>query len=108
MSPTFAIPICAAAQRAGFVRNGPPGQAVGDVSYLVASATFCRAASSTAALRMISRAFLRSLAFRAAAQSLKVCSFTTRTAIGRPGVVVTILCDGADKYLSEHFWDDQD
>jgi cysteine synthase B len=21
------------------------------------------------------------------------------------GVVVTILCDGADKYLSEHFWD---
>jgi cysteine synthase B len=24
---------------------------------------------------------------------------------GRKGVVVTILCDGADKYLSEHFWD---
>ena len=23
------------------------------------------------------------------------------------GVIVTILCDGADKYLSEHFWDDQ-
>jgi S-sulfo-L-cysteine synthase (O-acetyl-L-serine-dependent) len=23
----------------------------------------------------------------------------------RKGVVVTILCDGADKYLSEHFWD---
>jgi cysteine synthase B len=25
---------------------------------------------------------------------------------GREGVVVTILCDGADKYLSEHFWDE--
>jgi cysteine synthase B len=25
---------------------------------------------------------------------------------GRSGVVVTVLCDGADKYLSEHFWDD--
>lgn len=24
------------------------------------------------------------------------------------GLVVTILCDGADKYLSESFWDDQD
>jgi len=24
---------------------------------------------------------------------------------GREGVIVTILCDGADKYLSEHFWD---
>ncbi|HYP04642.1 MAG TPA: cysteine synthase family protein [Bryobacteraceae bacterium] len=24
------------------------------------------------------------------------------------GVIVTIACDGADKYLSEHFWDDQD
>ncbi len=24
---------------------------------------------------------------------------------GRTGVIVTILCDGADKYLSEHFWD---
>jgi len=22
------------------------------------------------------------------------------------GVIVTIACDGADKYLSEHFWDD--
>ncbi len=27
---------------------------------------------------------------------------------GRTGVIVTILCDGADKYLSEHFWDDAD
>ncbi len=27
---------------------------------------------------------------------------------GRTGVIVTILCDGADKYLSEHFWDDTD
>jgi cysteine synthase B len=27
---------------------------------------------------------------------------------GEPAVIVTILCDGADKYLSEHFWDDED
>jgi cysteine synthase B len=27
---------------------------------------------------------------------------------GRKGVIVTILCDGADKYLSEHFWDDSE
>jgi cysteine synthase B len=27
---------------------------------------------------------------------------------GRRGVIVTVLCDGADKYLSEHFWDDSD
>ncbi len=26
---------------------------------------------------------------------------------GRGGVIVTILCDGADKYLSESFWDDE-
>ncbi|MGH9661596.1 MAG: cysteine synthase, partial [Bryobacteraceae bacterium] len=26
----------------------------------------------------------------------------------RPGVIVTILCDAADKYLSENFWDDHD
>jgi cysteine synthase B len=26
---------------------------------------------------------------------------------GRRAVIVTIICDGADKYLSEHFWDDQ-
>ena len=25
----------------------------------------------------------------------------------RTGVVVTILCDGADKYLTEHFWDEE-
>jgi len=25
---------------------------------------------------------------------------------GKSGVIVTVLCDGADKYLSEHFWDD--
>ena len=25
---------------------------------------------------------------------------------GREGVIVTILCDSADKYLSEHFWDE--
>ena len=23
----------------------------------------------------------------------------------RQGVIVTVLCDGADKYLSEAFWD---
>jgi S-sulfo-L-cysteine synthase (O-acetyl-L-serine-dependent) len=27
---------------------------------------------------------------------------------GRKGVIVTILCDAADKYLSEHFWEDTD
>jgi cysteine synthase B len=27
---------------------------------------------------------------------------------GATGVVVTVLCDGATKYLSESFWDDQD
>ena len=27
---------------------------------------------------------------------------------GQMGTIVTVLCDGADKYLSEHFWDDQD
>jgi cysteine synthase B len=26
---------------------------------------------------------------------------------GREGVIVTILCDSADKYLSEHFWDEE-
>jgi cysteine synthase B len=26
---------------------------------------------------------------------------------GREGVIVTVLCDGADKYLSEHFWDEE-
>lgn len=27
---------------------------------------------------------------------------------GQTGMIVTIICDGADKYLSEHFWDDSD
>ena len=27
---------------------------------------------------------------------------------GKQGVIVTILCDGADKYLSEQFWDNED
>lgn len=27
---------------------------------------------------------------------------------GRQGVIVTVLCDSADKYLSEQFWDDPD
>ena len=26
---------------------------------------------------------------------------------GESGVIVTMLCDGADKYLSEHFWDEE-
>ncbi len=26
---------------------------------------------------------------------------------GESGLIVTILCDGADKYLSEHFWDEE-
>ncbi len=25
---------------------------------------------------------------------------------GQPAVIVTVLCDGADKYLSESFWDE--
>jgi len=27
---------------------------------------------------------------------------------GRTGVIVTVLCDGAAKYLSDHFWNDSD
>ncbi len=27
---------------------------------------------------------------------------------GRAGAIVTILCDGGEKYLSERFWDDPD
>ena len=27
---------------------------------------------------------------------------------GRTAVIVTVLCDGADKYLSESFWDEDD
>ena len=27
---------------------------------------------------------------------------------GKPGVIVTVFCDSADKYLSEEFWDDED
>ena len=30
------------------------------------------------------------------------------SAEGRAGVIVTVLCDGADKYLSESFWDDDE
>ena len=26
---------------------------------------------------------------------------------GKPGVIVTVLCDSAEKYLSEHFWDEE-
>lgn len=26
---------------------------------------------------------------------------------GESGLIVTILCDGADKYLSEQFWDEE-
>jgi cysteine synthase B len=38
----------------------------------------------------------------AVAASLEVAEAEARA--GREAVVVTILCDGADKYLSEHFW----
>ena len=27
---------------------------------------------------------------------------------GKRAVIVTILCDSADKYLSEHFWEEDD
>jgi cysteine synthase B len=27
---------------------------------------------------------------------------------GKAGVIVTVLCDGAEKYLSEPFWNDPD
>jgi cysteine synthase B len=27
---------------------------------------------------------------------------------GEEAVIVTILCDGGNKYLSEHFWNDRD
>ena len=26
---------------------------------------------------------------------------------GEPGIIVTVLCDSAEKYLSEHFWDEE-
>jgi cysteine synthase B len=26
---------------------------------------------------------------------------------GREAVIVTILCDGADKYMGEHFWTEE-
>jgi cysteine synthase B len=26
---------------------------------------------------------------------------------GESGTIVTVLCDAADKYLSEHFWDEE-
>ena len=26
---------------------------------------------------------------------------------GESGTIVTFLCDSADKYLSEHFWDEE-
>jgi cysteine synthase B len=29
-------------------------------------------------------------------------------AAGKKGVIITVLCDGADKYLSEHFWDEEE
>jgi cysteine synthase len=25
---------------------------------------------------------------------------------GEPATIVTVLCDSAEKYLSEHFWDE--
>jgi S-sulfo-L-cysteine synthase (O-acetyl-L-serine-dependent) len=38
--------------------------------------------------------------------ALTIARSCTRRA--REGVIVTILCDSADKYLSEHFWDEED
>jgi len=26
---------------------------------------------------------------------------------GKPGVIVTVLCDSAEKYLSDHLWDEE-
>jgi len=38
----------------------------------------------------------------AVATSLQIAEREARA--GREAVIVTILCDGADKYLSERFW----
>ena len=40
------------------------------------------------------------------AASLRVAE--AEAAAGREAVIVTILCDGADKYLSERFWDEEE
>jgi cysteine synthase B len=40
----------------------------------------------------------------AVAASLEIAE--AEAAAHREAVVVTILCDSADKYLSEHFWSD--
>jgi cysteine synthase B len=40
----------------------------------------------------------------AVATSLRVAEREAKA--GREAVVVTILCDSADKYLSERFWDE--
>ena len=32
--------------------------------------------------------------------------FSPKLAEAPEGVIVTVLCDAADKYLSEHFWED--
>jgi cysteine synthase B len=42
----------------------------------------------------------------AVAASLQVAE--AEAAVGRDAVIVTILCDSADKYLSEHFWTERD
>ena len=44
--------------------------------------------------------------FRRAATCTPRCSWRRELhAQGEAGVIVTVLCDGADKYLSEHFWE---
>ena len=42
----------------------------------------------------------------AAATSAALQVAEVEAASGREAVIVTILCDGADKYLSERFWSD--
>ena len=56
----------------------------------------------TRALAWAGRSLDRKLAPAAIRSSLQ------EAAAGRKAVIVTIICDGADKYLSEHFWDAQD
>ena len=42
--------------------------------------------------------------------NLVAAQVIARSLAGRqePGLVVTIICDGADKYLSEHFWNEEE
>jgi cysteine synthase B len=43
------------------------------------------------------------------ANLVAACEIARReAAAGRPALIVTVICDGAVKYLSENFWDDKD